>query len=152
MLVNLSADNLIEQVRDRVDTPELTALASGNPEEKPFLLEALALYGVIFLLECYFGAYLGALGIDDLAKRHAVASRKLLTRLRGRENHPPVDKDKALLAEAVEKLRGNQEDDDARTQAEEAVSAILIESGVGPGRSRQIAKGISTVVTPSNDG
>jgi hypothetical protein len=145
-------DNLVEQVRDFVDVPELTALASGNPQEKPFLLEALALQGVLLLLEHYCGAYLNALGVDDLAKRHADASRRLLARLRGRRDHAPTDEDKVLVAEAVERLRKDPEDVDARRRAEEAVGALLLESGVGSARSRELAKDISTVVVPPSDG
>lgn len=145
-------DSLVEQVREQIDEPELTALASGNPEEKPFLLEALALQGALFLLEHYCGAYLDAIGVGDLAKRHAEASRRLLARLRGRQDHSPIDEDKALVAEAVEELHKDPEDDDARQRAEEAVSTVLIESGVGPVRSRQIAGHISAVILSSTDG
>jgi hypothetical protein len=145
--MSAQTDKLVEQVRDLVSMPELTALASGNPEEKPFLLEALALHGVLLLLERYCGAYLEGLGVDELAKRHADASRRLLARLRGRQD-VPIDEDKALIAEALEELRKDPEDEKARRRAEEAVSAILIESGVGPARSRQLAKGISNVVVP----
>jgi hypothetical protein len=149
--MSTQTDELVDQVRDLVDMPELTVLASGDSAEKPFLLEALALQGVLLLLEHYCGAYLEAIGVDDLAKRHADASRKLLARLRARRNEP-AEEDKALIAEAVEELRKNPEDDRARGRAEEAVSAILTQSGVGPARSRQLAEEISDVVVPLSDG
>ncbi|HSS03776.1 MAG TPA: hypothetical protein VLK89_01140 [Solirubrobacterales bacterium] len=150
--MDASIDELLARGEKRIGPPVLTALASDDPDEKPFLLEALAAAAALFLFEYFCGAYLDGLGLGEAAERHGRASRKLLARLRGGRGKAPTSEEKRHLAEGIEEIRRAPASEVAPEQAEAAVRDVLIESGVGRARAEDLARDIATLVVPEHDG
>jgi hypothetical protein len=147
-----SRASIVEQYRSKVDLALATVLATTDADTRYFIGEATLGAIIMFLLNRYAGAYLDELGLKDAAKRHADATKELVSRIRSKSlrSTEQTDQEK-IFSEAWEVLqvRGMSIENDRR--AENALVRDLVELGAGREQARSTAAEVTATFRSNMD-
>jgi hypothetical protein len=140
-----SSLNIVQQFRPRLDQALATVIATGDPQDRYFIGEAILTGVVYFILQRYAGIYLDELGAKDAAKRLAERTKDLLAHVRNKASVSTEQGDDAVLFDAWEIIRARGMSEALDRTVENALALELIELGSGRLQARATVVEITAV-------
>lgn len=140
-----SSPDIVQQFRARLDQALATVIATGDPDDRYFIGEAILGGVAYFILERYAGIYLDEFGAKDAAKRLAEYSKDLLARIRNKTNLSIEGGDDTALFDAWRIIRDRGMSETLDRTVEDALAIELIELGSGRAQAQGTAAEVTAV-------
>jgi len=143
----MAKGSIVEDLASEIDRALATVVATDGSEMRYFIGESALTSVVLYILNKYLGSYLDALGLKDLAVRHAAATKEFLTRIRSKTVTPANQTEQdAILDESRKILKSYGMSSELDKLAEQAVVDDLIKLGAGRAQARDTALRVTTIL------
>jgi hypothetical protein len=138
---------IVEDLASEIDRPLATVVATDGSEMRYFIGEAVLTSVVLYILNKYLSSYIDALGLKDLATRHAAGTKEFLTRIRSKSVTPANQMEQnAILDESRKILKSHGMSPEIDKLAEQAVVDDLIKLGAGRAQARDTALRVTIIL------
>ena len=138
---------MVEDLASEIDRPLATVVATDGSEMRYFIGEAVLTSVVIYILNKYLSSYIDALGLKDLATRHADATTEFLTRIRSNSVTAANQMEQnAILDESRKILKNHGMSPEIDKLAEQAVVDDLIKLGASRAQARDTALRVTIIL------
>jgi hypothetical protein len=138
---------MVEDLASEIDRPLATVVATDGSEMRYFIGEAVLTSVVLYILNNYLTSYIDALGLKDLATRHAAATKEFLTRIRSKSVTLANQMEQnAMLDESREILNSHGMSPEIDKLTEQAVADDLIKLGAGRAQARDTALRVTIIL------
>jgi len=139
-------DEIIAELLPRFDRATATLVVTQDPRERRFLLEAVVVAVLLFLIQRYCAGFLKGLGFDQMAEGHGRKATSLLTKIRSIRTQGDIASEKEETDRLVRELRKHPASELAKGSAERAVVENLVEAGATQEQAVSAAQQISESV------
>jgi hypothetical protein len=140
-------DEILGVLQSRLDKAAATGIATEDPKERDFILEATFGAVALFLLEKYCDGFLEGLGLSEVARSHGERVRKFLLKIRSKAlSKVDIETEKRDAQSLVNAVVVHSGKTIGTEKGERAVEDLLHETGATKGQGRRAAEAITAAI------